>query len=420
MRKNYHLLKQLSPQPPPMFMGDPLKLNLAAVALVRATNIFPVMDKNGSVFFDTGINGERPKEKGFRNSVHFALNHHVQANNGGDWADAPYVIIAGFEETHRPIQEKMSKAGLADRTMEGIHLGAFNPLDTWFCLGYDAKLELPHAAVVAPQSHDTRTSHTWPKLNDNELFKIEGNRTTYKRTNYTTNDFLSVMEKSAAFMGLLSYNGIEEKTVHEIANLARQETGFKLNTVLRQAGYGSEAIAVLNGILRYQIKDLATIHTMEAKGYPFMRTSGHNWQGVSIDSAEDKTIDKTAHELGAIFGAERYHRHTPYSDLEDSINGLIADTPRDGPARLNGVVTAPNGIQYTHAMRIESALNNRKIDESTRIAALQFLKDRYNVCWDWEDVEGKYRAKLLGPPASAPSLPHNISRHIKGNPAPSA
>jgi len=415
MRNDYSLLKkttqapsrQGSSVPPPMLTSEG-EVNTEALALVRATNVFPEITADGTVHLDTGLKEKRALKSGFRNTLHFSLNHHVESHAAGNWKASSIVVVAPFEDAYKNMQAKTARQGLADRTMEGISLGALHPVDTWFVLGYEAKLALPNASVILPETNDPRIKDKWPKLREGELFRIEGNRTIYKSAAYTTNDFMTVMKDTSA---LKDQGRLTPAQIQGIVKCVHEEPGAKLGAVLRQAGYDRPVVDCVYQTMFTKTKEMATEATLRAKGFepkPQWKAQAHSWSGDTPQF--EKALEATATSLGACYGAAQFHAYTPHSHLEDRINEFIVARAKDPtlvPSSLKRYKNAyGTDCEETYASRIQEALNKPEIDSKTQIAALEYLKDRFNVRWTWQQEKGRYNAQLTDPPKDQASAHH--------------
>jgi|GEM_PF-1469455 len=407
MRNDYSLLKNTAQAPlgegtslPPPMLTSEGEVNTGALALVRVTNVFPQIDADGTVYLDTGLKEKRALKSGFRNTLHFSLNHHVESHAAGNWKASSIVVVAPFDEAYKNMQAKTTRQGLADRTMEGVSLGSLHPVDTWFELGYEAKLALPNASVILPETNDSRIKGQWPKLREGELFRIEGNRTTYKSAAYTTNDFMTVMKDTSA---LKDQGRLTPAQIQGIVKCVREEPNAKLGAVLRQAGYDRPVVDSVYQTMFTKTKEMATEATLRAKGFepkPQWKAQAHSWSGDTPQF--EKALEATATSLGARYGAAQFHAYTPHSHLEDRINEFVAAhlaDPKVVPSSLKRYQSA-SGVdcEETYASRMQEALNKPGIDSKTQIAALEYLKDRFNVRWTWQQENGRYNAQLTDPP----------------------
>ena len=129
------------------------------LALVHTTRYMPKKDENGQYMLEslaTATNLAHP-----RNTLHFAIGHHVDSHLAGAWDDTPYVIIA-------PMKETMDECGKP--------LG-ISSVDTFFEVGLNENMHLPEKTHLIEPSD---------KKMPEGIFSItHGNRTIYKQTGFT-------------------------------------------------------------------------------------------------------------------------------------------------------------------------------------------------------------------------------------------
>ena len=130
------------------------------LALVHVTNYKPQKDENGCYMVDTlaqATDFQYP-----RNTVHFAISHHVESHMFGSWDDKPYVLVASMKDT-------------IDRV--GKPLG-ISSVDTFFEFGTDEKMVFPNTTHLIEPAGD----RALPK---DQLWVRQGSRTIYKSKGFS-------------------------------------------------------------------------------------------------------------------------------------------------------------------------------------------------------------------------------------------
>ena len=130
------------------------------LALVHVTSYKPQKDENGCYMVDTlaqATDFQYP-----RNTVHFAISHHVESHMFGSWDDMPYVLVASMKDT-------------IDRV--GKPLG-ISSVDTFFEFGTDEKMVFPNTTHLIEPAGD----RALPK---DQLWVRQGNRTIYKSKGFS-------------------------------------------------------------------------------------------------------------------------------------------------------------------------------------------------------------------------------------------
>lgn len=135
-------------------------INPQKICLVRVMNDLPKKNNNGEYVLDTAATLSNLKL--MRNSVHFAINHHVGSHIYGSWSYKPYVILC-------PLKDAMERN---NRKPLGFSL-----VDTYFETGLNESFILPKGAhMVRPSS---------ASFKEGEFYKIGPTMTIYKTTGFT-------------------------------------------------------------------------------------------------------------------------------------------------------------------------------------------------------------------------------------------
>lgn len=125
---------------------------LEKLAAVHATRYLPVKTSNG---YDLLSSFDGSGWKMPRNTIHFALNHHVSSNTGGSWEGQPYVIID-------PLQDLIEQNG-KPLSLQSI--------DTYFEVNPGQPLKLSDKAILIRPGQVSESG---------DLYKTVGKEVVYK------------------------------------------------------------------------------------------------------------------------------------------------------------------------------------------------------------------------------------------------
>ncbi|NTU76386.1 MAG: hypothetical protein HGA90_00975 [Alphaproteobacteria bacterium] len=387
-------------------------LNIDALALVRATNIQPIIGDDGSVFLDTGINGNRPVEKGFRTSLHFTLNHHVTSNSGGNWGASKYVVIAGFRETHEKNMAAKTGHHFID-SVQSVQLGALQPIDTFYMLGWGAKMELPNALVVSPDISGDGAS-----LGGEALYKIDDRNTVYKAGDYTTDDLNKVLENCDLLVSINEYfddiqkaegkdnrKTIDKAEYEKIKKIASENKGAALRGLLQKVGHETALVAAIESSMMEAVKREATNRTLEAHGYPVQSGDSTDWRMsphyISIAHDDLKQIGR---EMRAKYGYMR-HSDTGLGWLGGRFDNAVSNFVREVRAKRENSGNDARAYPFFHPdfdwqiadvwESLHQKLHDPAFNLSTKFAAVRYIEKHTGMnvlqampdC-PWRDVNG--------------------------------
>ncbi len=365
---------------PDVFTGEPPELNMQALALVRVTDICPQIEADGAVNISPGT---ADRENTFRNTLHFALNHHVEAH-ACSWDNKPFAIIAGFAKTHKINQDRLQSMGQIGADFEGSVLRSLNPVDTWWSVGLEGKLQLPDATIVMPDTHDGLTR----LLPTDGLCKADGAITIYKADDYTCRDLETVLNNEklrSSFVENVCAAGDMQLMRAELSRNSDLPVGDHLEHIGLKDMTGS-----VNSFLCQTAKKLAVNETLVARGYPVQEANKDYWLSARFGSEELKQIASAGKELGAEFEGGTYHMNTADSHFENSITMLL----RKDKAERN----------IDAELRVEEELSNTSVSRQSRIAAMKILRQKgfdirsveapnQNPPWKWRVRRSKEGAK---------------------------
>ncbi|MBO4480688.1 MAG: hypothetical protein J5742_03655 [Alphaproteobacteria bacterium] len=129
---------------------------------VHATKYKPKRNRNSQMYIET--TGAATGYKYARATVHFTLNQIVSSHMGGNWDDAPFVILTPYEDT---VKINGNPQEVASE-------------DTYFVPNPDTGLILPKNARIVRPNNDT-------------LFSIGENVSTYKTDNFTDDEIKIIL-----------------------------------------------------------------------------------------------------------------------------------------------------------------------------------------------------------------------------------
>lgn len=377
-----------------IFIKD--ELNLSAVALVHATKFKPQFDENGSIFLDPGLNSGRPLEKGFRNSLHFALNHHVGSHTLGNWDEAPFVVIGGFAAVHE--KNKPQETGhYFEDALNAKTLMSFHPVDSWYNLGLYAKVEVPSAILVCPA---TETQN----LPENALSSRQRNVVFYKTHNFSTTD-MSLMMKDHG-VGLINYlkGAKEDSLIYEgrssayadrtkfldlglpslLDGLHKAPEGTSFENHLKNQGFQDDFVAVLLPELVYYSKLQATKKTLNDLGYPYL-SANDTWDCVSIASKRKDSLEQTALHLGAKYGSLSHHNGTQEEMFEDIVNNALGSAAHFQLNILQGKSYAPEHVLHLakygkdNFEKLHAAFQSPELPLGDKFSAVKFIENTTGI-----------------------------------------
>lgn len=141
--------------------------NMDNWCLVHATRYMPPRNSDGHVFIPT--TSMATNFDIVRPTVHATLNHVVSSNSGGNWDDAPYVILAPYNHV----------VNLNGNPQE------ISQYDTYFVPNPDTGLVLPKNAYLIQPSNDEY----------GELYAIGEHGARYKTNNFTNEEINFILSK---------------------------------------------------------------------------------------------------------------------------------------------------------------------------------------------------------------------------------
>lgn len=154
------------------------ELQLEDLVVVHLTNYCPSQDASGQYEMQNTFNASEWSVP--RNTIHFALNHPVQANSGGSWDDMPYAIIAPLD--------KMVEANGKPYIL--------NPVDTSFEVSPGDRLKLPEGTIIVQPG----------KIESGNLYEKRGDRVIFKTENYTPQDISAIAELDQSRRFMVNFN----------------------------------------------------------------------------------------------------------------------------------------------------------------------------------------------------------------------
>ncbi len=253
--------------------------------LVHATNYMPKNNRMQTTAMARNWSAPRA-------TVHFTLNHVVQAHIGGNWDDRPIIILTPYHDT---VQENGKPVG-------------FSAVDTYFSPDADSGLKLPKSArIVHPGS-----------VPDGHLFQIKNNETIYKSDNYTDdeiNEILTLMtpQDRKIYDDMLSGN-LQQ---HQITSLLEHDYSGKMKAAYESAKDKQSFLSGLMAETRYQmlthfVRQMATHMTIERMGFREITQTFD--AGKVLERAAD-----TAYNTGIkrATASNKGHSNSIYARMED-------------------------------------------------------------------------------------------------------
>ncbi|MGN0919419.1 MAG: hypothetical protein ACI4OR_01480 [Alphaproteobacteria bacterium] len=134
-------------------------INPEHICLVHVTKYFPQRNAKGQYELETLATATHLKFP--RNTIHFALNHHVESHTAGGWDEMPYVVLAPMADVSR----------LNHQNPMGI-----SAVDTFYEMDVGENLRLPESAfLIYPASPAI-------KFKENQYVKRGKSHAVYKTT----------------------------------------------------------------------------------------------------------------------------------------------------------------------------------------------------------------------------------------------
>jgi len=272
-------------------------LNPEALCVVRSVEEPPDISNDGSVAFETL--SQRTEYKSFRPTVHVTLNHKVRSHATAAWDDAPYTVIADFQET---------------LDQNGVPM-ALNVADTWWTRDVNEALIFPNATVVQPG----------PVEHGLYVIDLGNHQTRFKSENFTCGDIDVLFHSDKA--NFSENNGYLRLAHTKLENIL-SDSGLSFSTFLETSKNPDIAEDLLFEGIEQKIKEqceqilsnllvsrLAIDRTIEARGYEPQIGGDHNWDREDYANSDSNL----AHKLDVPFGAAT-HRSCGFLDFEDRIN----------------------------------------------------------------------------------------------------
>lgn len=168
-------------------------LNLNELIAVHVTRFYPKKGQNGlemSSTFD-GTDWQVP-----RDTVHFSLNHPVEAHMFGNWDDTPIAVIAPLDKM----------IGVNGKPL------VLNTVDTFFEVSPGTRIKLPEGSVIVRPD----------KLPEGQLFRQEQGAVVYKAANITPTDIQNLI----SLLGERERDYFNEQLWRELASIGSYHLGM--------------------------------------------------------------------------------------------------------------------------------------------------------------------------------------------------
>ena len=293
---------------------------MESLCAVHVTAFMPARDDAGNLLICPRY--QAPGAKTYRDTVHFALNHHVSSHSWGSWDKSAYVVLASLKE----LRENNPHA----------ELRSLYDVDTYFAVGPEGPLKVTNYHFIQPHQKHRE-----------ELFHTEGNITTYKNHGFRLKDLVDLRVEHRS-----TYNSIIEdwrekllpgtvqeldtklyefedkrwlSSLHPNQNQAKPANIWgseyeKLSDWLKDKGSKADDIATATHICVSRIKLCATKMAMKNLGFEYRQGGAQYWLDQSHDVSSRLT--NTA-KLQGIPNGRNLHQNTPDHGFESAITDLV-------------------------------------------------------------------------------------------------
>lgn len=291
---------------------------------VHTTRYEPKRNEDGNLYIETtamATDNELP-----RASVHVTLNQVVSSHMGGNWDDAPIVVLA-------PYNDVVSKNG--------------NPLevsteDTWFIPNPDTGLVLPDSAYIVKPSED-----------NNKLFEIGEKVATYKTDNYTDEEIeeiLALNEYDKYKYDEYMSGAVPDYNVRSV--LGNDEKLIKMyeesedKKAFMRGIFEEDRFVILNKLLRNAVVKMA----MEKMDFRYVLSHEDEVTGVVAEVARDEGIRGDSGNKGHSFSLE--------AELEQEGCALVAVSRKLREGNVDEAVNALGGCSSVVSDKFISCVLN--------------------------------------------------------------
>ena len=231
---------------------------------VHTTRYEPKKNNDGDLYIETtamATNNELP-----RASIHVTLNQVVASHLGGNWDDAPIVVLA-------PYNDVVEKNGNPQEVATA---------DTYFIPNPDTGLVLPSSVYIVK-----------PSKEGDALFEIGENGATYKTDNYTAEEIeeiLSLSEFDRYQYDEYMKGDVPEYNVKRILgydeNLIKVYEGTEDKQAFMRGIFEEDRFVILNKLLRNAVVKMA----MEKMDFRYVLSHEDEVTGVVAEVARDEGI----------------------------------------------------------------------------------------------------------------------------------
>ena len=231
---------------------------------VHTTRYEPKKNNDGELYIETtamATNNELP-----RASIHVTLNQVVASHMGGNWDDAPIVVLA-------PYNEVVEKNGNPQEVATA---------DTYFIPNPDTGLVLPSSVYIVK-----------PSKEGDALFEIGENGATYKTDNYTdeeVEEILSLSEFDRYQYDEYMKGNVPEYNVKRILgydeNLIKVYEGTEDKQAFMRGIFEEDRFVILNKLLRNAVVKMA----MEKMDFRYVSSHEDEVTGVVAEVARDEGL----------------------------------------------------------------------------------------------------------------------------------
>lgn len=276
---------------------------------VHTTRYEPKKNNDGELYIETtamATGNELP-----RASVHVTLNQVVGSHMGGNWDDAPIVVLA-------PYNDVVEKNGNPQEV---------STADTYFIPNPDTGLVLPNSAYIVKPSKD-----------GDALFELGENGATYKTDNYTAEEIeeiLSLSEFDRYQYDEYMKGNVPEYNVKRILgndeNLIKVYEGTEDKQAFMRGIFEEDRFVILNKLLRNAVVKMA----MEKMDFRYVLSHEDEVTGVVAEVARDEGIRGNSGNKGHSFSLE--------SELEQVGCALVAVSRKLREGNVDEAVAALGG-----------------------------------------------------------------------------
>lgn len=291
---------------------------------VHTTRYEPKRNEDGNLYIETtamATDNELP-----RASVHVTLNQVVSSHMGGNWDDAPIVVLA-------PYNDVVSKNG--------------NPLevsteDTWFIPNPDTGLVLPDSAYIVKPSED-----------NNKLFEIGEKVATYKTDNYTDEEIEEILSLSEYdkykydeyMSGVVPDYNVRNVLGNDEKLIKMYEESEDKRAFMRGI-FEEDRFVILNRLLRNAVVKMA----MEKMDFRYVLSHENETTGVVAEVARDEGIRGDSGNKGHSFSLE--------AELEQEGCALVAVSRKLREGNVDEAVNALGGCSSVVSDKFISCVLN--------------------------------------------------------------